>query len=180
MLARYVMEDAPPVPIQYSPWVTANLTLDRLPRETGLDLAWDNVIFDSPSLGYVVATHMTLKSRIDRSVWTWYMALSKGSPQQNRANLLQQPWTYWRDFILDDLSRAHPDIRQCVSRIDVMRLGHAMARPVPGAMFSEARVRLTRPHGRILFAHSDVSGFSVFEEAQYRGVQAADRAIKLV
>jgi hypothetical protein len=28
-----------------------------------------------------------------------------------------------------------------------------------------------------LFANSDVSGFSIFEEAQYRGVQAADRAL---
>ena len=39
---------------QYSPWVTANLTLDRLPKERGLDLAWDNVMYDSHSLGYVV------------------------------------------------------------------------------------------------------------------------------
>ena len=55
------MEDAPPVTTQYSPWVTANLTLDRMPRERGLDLAWDNVIYDSQSLGYVVATHMSLR-----------------------------------------------------------------------------------------------------------------------
>ena len=135
MLAKYLMEDSPTVAIQYSPWVTANLTLDRLPRERGLDLAWDNVMFDSSSLGYVVATHMTLKSRIDRSVWTWYAALTDGTPQQNRSLLLQKPWEYWRDFILQDLSRAHPDIRQCVSQIDVMRIGHAMARPVPGAIF---------------------------------------------
>jgi hypothetical protein len=123
---------------------------------------------------------MTLKSRIDRSVWTWYAALSEGTPQQNRAMLLQKPWLYWREYILDDLSRAHPDIRQCVTRVDVMRIGHGMARPVPGSMFSESRLRLTEPHGRVLFAHSDVSGFSVFEEAQYRGVKAADRALRLI
>jgi hypothetical protein len=172
MLARYLLEGAPPVATQYSPWVTANLTLDRLPRERGLDLAWDNVIYDSPSLGYVVATHMTLQSRIDRSVWTWYAAV------ENRKMLLDKPWEYWRDYILQDLSRAHSDIRDCVSRIDVMRFGHAMARPVPGSIFSDTRVRLTKPHGRVLFAHSDVSGFSVFEEAQYRGVLAADRAMR--
>jgi protoporphyrinogen oxidase len=173
MLAKYLMEDAPPVTTQYSPWVTANLTLDRMPRESGLDLAWDNVIYDSPSLGYVVATHMTLRSRIDKSVWTWYAAVD------NRRILLEQPWEYWRDYILKDLSRAHPDIRDCVSRIEVMRFGHAMARPVPGSIFSGDRLRLTKPHGRVLFAHSGVSGFSVFEEAQYRGVVAADQALRM-
>jgi protoporphyrinogen oxidase len=171
MLAKYLMEEAPPVATQYSPWVTANLTLDRMPRERGLDLAWDNVIFDSPSLGYVVATHMTLRSRIEKSVWTWYAAVN------DRRMLLDKPWDYWRDYIVQDLSRAHPDIRECVSRIEVMRFGHAMARPTPGSIFSDTRVRYTKPYGRVLFAHADVSGFSVFEEAQYRGVTAADRAL---
>lgn len=177
MLARHLLENAPRVTIQYSPWVTANLSLDHLPREKGLDLAWDNVVYGAASLGYVVATHMTLRSRIDRSVWTWYTALSGGSPAAKRAKLLQDSWQTWRDTILQDLSSPHPDIRNCVSRIDVMRIGHAMARPVPGSMFSEERMRLTKPQGRIHFAHSDVSGFSVFEEAQYRGVQAADRIL---
>ena len=31
--------------------------IDRLPRERGIELAWDNVIYDSPALGYVVATY---------------------------------------------------------------------------------------------------------------------------
>ena len=59
-------------------------------------------------------------------------------------------------YILNDLARAHPDIRECVSRIDVMRFGHAMARPVPGSIFSEvadtiheaARSSLVRALGR--------------------------------
>lgn len=174
MLAKYIMEDAPAVSTQYSPWVTANLTLDRMPKERGVDLAWDNVIYGSASLGYVAATHMSLRSRVERSVWTWYSAV------QDRAMLLRSTWQQWRDVILDDLSRAHPDIRECVSRIDVMRFGHAMARPVPGSIFSEPRMRLTKPHGRVVFAHSDVSGFSVFEEAQYRGVKAADQVLRFV
>ncbi len=32
--------------------------------------------------------------------------------------------------------------------------------------------------GNLLFANSDLSGFSIFEEAQYRGVKAADRALQ--
>ena len=76
-----------------------------------------------------------------------------------------------------DLERVHRDIRQCVSRIDIMRMGHAMARPKIGTIFSSERQSLRKPKGRILFANSDLSGFSIFEEAQYRGIASADRAL---
>jgi len=56
-------------------------------------------------------------------------------------------------------------------------IGHAMARPVPGFLGSESRRRLASASGPILYANSDLSGFSIFEEAQYRGVTAADRAL---
>jgi hypothetical protein len=177
-LLRYVSEQAPDTSAMvYSPWVTANVTLDRMPREHKSELAWDNVIYDSPSLGYVVATHQSLRSQIDRSVWTWYYALAGAKPQDVRRMLLEKDWTYWKEMVLNDLERAHPDIRQCVSRIDVMRLGHAMARPVVGWMQNPARRSLATWGDRVVLAHSDLSGFSIFEEAQYHGVRAADRMI---
>jgi hypothetical protein len=37
-----------------------------------------------------------------------------------------------------------------------------------------------KPLGNIFFANSDLSGFSIFEEAQYRGVEAAKSALRLV
>jgi len=179
-LAPYVCQDAPPVRFVYSPWLTANLTLDRLPAEHGFETAWDNVIYDSPALGYVVATHQSLRTHIDRTVWTFYWSLAEGPPAENRALLLAKDWGHWKEAILSDLERAHPDIRQCVSRIDILRLGHAMARPVPGFLGSEQRRRLTESSGNLLFANSDLSGFSIFEEAQYRGVKAAERALERV
>jgi len=160
---------------EYSPWLTANLTVDRPPRGAGtLERAWDNVVAHSPTLGYVDATHQTLRSHVDRTVWTFYWALAEGSPSANRALLLEKDWHYWSEAILRDLERVHPDIRSCVSRIDIMRMGHAMARPVVGSIFDSQRRDLARRQGRLLFANSDVSGFSIFEEAQYRGVEAAE------
>jgi hypothetical protein len=177
-LAPYMIEGAPPAAgFVYSPWLTANLTLDRLPAEKGAETAWDNVVYDSPALGYVVATHMSLRSHIDRTVWTFYWSLADRAPGEARALLLEKDWAYWREAILNDLSRAHPDIRNCVSRIDVMRMGHAMARPAPGFLASETRRYFASGAGPIFFANSDLSGFSIFEEAQYRGVTAADRAL---
>jgi hypothetical protein len=176
-LASYLMQGLAPWHGQYSPWLTANLTLDRLPEEKGVPLAWDNVLQASPSLGYVVATHQHLRSRVDRSVWTYYWALADGPPGDNRRLLLTRDWNYWKEAILRDLERAHPDIRACVSRIDIMRLGHAMIRPVPGFLSSELRSRVASAAGRFVYANSDLSGISIFEEAQYRGVLAADRIL---
>jgi phytoene dehydrogenase-like protein len=177
-LAQYLIEDAPRAEgFQYSPWLTANLTLDRLPNEKGAEPAWDNVIYDSPTLGYVNATHMTLATHVDRTVWTFYWSLAEFTPVEARKLLLSTDWSYWKEAILNDLARAHPDIRQCVTHIDIMRIGHAMARPSPGLIFSPDRERWLKPLGNIYFANSDLSGFSIFEEAQYRGVEAARRAL---
>jgi hypothetical protein len=176
--AHYVVEGAPRSSFTYSPWLTANLTLDRIPTEAGIEPAWDNVIYDSPSLGYVIATHMSTHSRIDRTVWTYYWALTEGAPVQQRAELLARDWDYWKEAILRDLERAHPDIRQCVSRVDIMRLGHAMARPVPGFLGSAERRQWIRSAGPVIYANSDLSGLSIFEEAQYRGIKAADAALR--
>jgi hypothetical protein len=171
-LAPYIVEGAANPGFVYSPWLTANLTLDRVPSE---DTAWDNVIYDSPALGYVNATHMSLKSQIDRTVWTFYWALAHKPPAEMRKLLLEKDWMYWREAILHDLSRAHPNIRECVSRIDIMRIGHAMRRPVPGFL---GEMDVQPKKGPLIYANSDLSGFSIFEEAQYRGVTAAERALR--
>jgi hypothetical protein len=179
-LGPYLIEGMPPLyDFEYSPWLTANLTLDRIPASYG-DLTWDNVFMDSPTLGYVDATHQTLRTHIDRTVWTFYWALAEGQAAQNRQLLLSRDWSYWKEAILHDLEHVHTDIRKCVSRIDIMRMGHAMARPKPGAIFSPERLKLREPQGRIFFANSDLSGFSIFEEAQYRGITAAQAVLRRV
>ena len=178
-LAPYLIEGMAPLhDFEYSPWLTANLTLERLPSSYGGDPTWDNVFMESPTLGYVDATHQSLRTHVDRAVWTFYWALADGTPAQNRQLLLDRDWNYWKEAILHDLESVHRDIRQCVSRIDIMRMGHAMARPKVGAIFSEERRKLRSNRGRILFANSDLSGFSIFEEAQYRGITAAGKVLR--
>jgi hypothetical protein len=173
-LAPYLIEDFPRLhDFVYSPWLTANLTLERLPDSKGAEPSWDTVFMDSPTLGYVDAMHQSLRTHVDRTVWTFYWALADGAPAQNRQLLLEKDWDYWKEAILHDLERVHSNIRQCVSRIDIMRMGHAMVRPANGSIFSDERRRLKRKDGRIFFANSDLSGISIFEEAQFHGVEAA-------
>lgn len=177
LVSSRVVEGLPPADVAYSPWITANLTLERWPRETSFPPAWDNVLFDSPALGYVIATHQHLRRVQPRSVWTYYWSLAHGAPADVRRWLLSATWAELRDRILADLSRAHPDIGACVTRVDIWRLGHAMVRPTPGFLSSAARQATRARQERLYFAHSDVSGLPLFEEAQYRGVTAADMAL---
>jgi phytoene dehydrogenase-like protein len=181
-IAHYVVEGTPPADgFVYSPWLTANLTLDRMPDQRGAEQAWDNVIYGSPTLGYVDATHMSIATAPqERTVWTFYWSLAEYAPADGRRALLARDWRWWSNAILADLERAHPDIRDCVSRIDIMRLGHAMIRPAVGFITSENRKRWLTPHDRLYYANSDLSGLSLFEEAQYRGVTAAERVLRSI
>jgi glycine/D-amino acid oxidase-like deaminating enzyme len=178
-LGSYLIEGAASFhDFSYSPWLTANLTLERQPNSKGSEPSWDTVFMDSPTLGYVDATHQSLRTHIDRTVWTFYWALVDGTPTQNRQLLLEKDWNYWKEAILHDLERVHSNIRECVSRVDIMRMGHAMVRPTVGSIFSDERRRLKQRGGRILFSNSDLSGISIFEEAQFHGVEAAQTVLQ--
>ena len=163
----------------YAPWLTANLHLSDFPEERhGAPPAWDNVFYDSHGLGYVTATHQLIRRHLPGTVFTYYRALHDVTPAEGRRLLLETPREAWAEGILAELERAHPDIRRLTTRLDVFRNGHAMRRPVPGSLFHGQRQKLANfRHPRIALAHADLSGFSLFEEAQYRGVVAAERMI---
>ena len=109
------------------------------------------MIFDSPGLGYVVATHQSLKTFIPETVWMYYWSLANATPREARTWLLQQDWPTLRDRALADLSRAHPDLADCVTRIDICRMGHAMIRPTPGISCLDGTARPARRLVRALF-----------------------------
>jgi protoporphyrinogen oxidase len=166
---------APPAHLdatEYGSWMVANLTLRGRPTSRGFGLAWDNVLYDSPSLGYVVATHQS--GRDDGpTVLTYYLPFLDDDPRLGRRRLLATSWDEWVARILADLERAHAGLHDLVETVDVYLWGHAMVRPRPGFLWSEALAASARPLGRIRFAHTDLSGMALFEEAQYWGLRAA-------
>jgi monoamine oxidase len=185
-VAARVVENPPPAlrqaaaTLRYAPWLVANIHLKAaLHDRPGAAPSWDNVIYSADTvtsgLGYVDAMHQSLQAVPGATVLTHYRAF--GIEAAQRKNLYEQPWTHWRDTVLAELSLPHPDLPGKVTRIDVMRYGHAMSTPVPGVRSSPALRALQKPlqapWPRLQFAHSDVSGYSVFEEAFTHGHAAA-------
>lgn len=161
---------------QYSSWVVANLTLKERLAEPTFPLAWDNVLYDSKGLGYVVATHQTGRD-FGPTVLTYYLPLLDDTPAREREVLLGAEWRHWVDVVLSDLSRAHPDLGSKLASVDVWRWGHAMVRPTPGLLRGDVLAQARQPVGAIHFANTDLSGMALFEEAQHWGVQAAEEVL---
>lgn len=182
-VARHVIRpwrDKPPAHLpafEYGSWMVANLRLRDRPREDGLPLAWDNVPYESPSLGYVPATH---QRGLDHgpSVFTYYYPLCAGDARSERQRLLSLGRDEWAEITLTDLGRLHEDLRDLTTRLDVMRWGHAMIRPRPGFVWSADRRAASQPYRNVHFAHSDLSGVALFEEAFYHGVRAAEEVLR--
>ncbi len=164
----------------YAPWIVANLTLSGRPKDRGFPMAWDNVLYDSRSLGYVVATHQTGHQTgrdYGPTVLTWYHAFAAEEPKAAREKLFAMTWEDVASAVLADLTKAHPDLPNLVTRLDVMRWGHAMLRPAPGFFASEARKLPEEPSGGVRFAHTD-TGLPLFEDAQDAGVCAAESILR--
>ena len=171
--------EAPPrhlAEFEYGAWMVANLLLTNRPGGRGFPLCWDNVLYESPGLGYVSATH---QRGLDYgpTIWTYYYPLCDGNARTARTRLLGLDWSACADVALGDLQQAHPEIRTLVERLDVMRWGHAMIRPRPRFVWGGARAAAAQPYRGIHFANADLSGVGLFEEALYHGVRAAEEVL---
>ena len=184
--------------LQWAPWAVTNIHLNApLADRPGAAPAWDNVIYGDSNpggLGYVDASHQKLDPRPRPTVLTYYQAL--GDVAEARQQLATQGAEHWGRAALAALAGPHPDVLQHATRVQVTRYGHAMSIPVPGIQTFLSQIGLQGTPGkrklllngerqralptpataRLAFAHSDWSGYSVFEEAFTRGHAAGLRA----
>jgi hypothetical protein len=59
-----------------------------------------------------------------------------------------------------------------------MRWGHAMISPRTGFMWGGEREKATKPFRNIHFAHSDLGGIAIFEEAFHYALRATEEILK--
>jgi monoamine oxidase len=170
--------------ISYSPWMVANLTVKGLVERTGAPFSWDNVLYDSASLGYVNATQQLIqqKAKDTRINLTYYLPLTTAATAaEERTKAIKVTHEEWVARIIEDLKVPHPNIEVAIEKVDIMVWGHAMAQPLPGMIHGKIRKQLKQPvNNKIFFAHTDLAGISVFEEAFYQGIDAARQVVKLL
>jgi len=162
---------------QHNAWFVANLFLKDRPKPRfarDFPMAWDNVLYESPGLGYVTATH---QKGIDygRTILTYYYPMCH--EPDGRTKLFNYDRKQLADVCMTDLARAHPDIYELTERLDVMRWGHAMISPRPNFIWSGIRDKAIKPYRNVHFAHTDLSGIALFEEAFYHGLRAAGEMV---
>ncbi len=166
---------------QYAPWMVANIVTDEVEERSGQPLSWDNVIYGSESLGYVDATHQLLQQHTVKKNLTYYLPLTKMNPVDERNQAQNKKHEEWVKQIISELKLVHPNIESAVKEINITLWGHAMVQPVPGMIHGNLRKELARSIGNsIHFAHTDISGISIFEEAFYQGLEAAKKVIQYV
>jgi hypothetical protein len=179
------LNDQPPEYIhklKYMPWMVANVSVRSLPRGNGVPPAWENVSFYSTSMGYVNATHQNLSLFSKETVLTYYLPLDGvgpgNDPKLARKVAQGKSHSEWVELVAADLESIHPGIRNEIMKVDVWIWGHGMVSPSIQFLWSEDRKNMKNSlNERLHFAHSDMSGISIFEEAQYRGVRAAQRVL---
>lgn len=176
----YLLPERTPVAkeFHYAPWLLATLTVTDLDDNNSYPLCWDNVIYGAKGLGYIYNQHESLGQIQEKKVITYYYSFSTNDLKKSRKELLIKSEDYWKELIINDLKIAHPDIEKVVQEIDIQRIGHGMISPVPGFLFGNARTEASRAiENKIFFAHSDLSGISIFEEAFHQGINAVNKML---
>ncbi len=171
------------------PWTIANVLLRRPPAERPAadddghpsELAWDSIVHGSPALGFVHAQHQSI--RIDTtgpvvmSAYRAFVPRERDAAQALEA-LLAAPGEpdprAWLALVGLDLESAYGHrVWRDVVRVEVTVRGHGIAAPSPGFLESPLLAALRAASGPVRYAHSELSGYSVFEEAAWWGLRAA-------
>lgn len=162
---------------EYAPWLTATIVVKKIPLSEGAPLSWDNVIHNGFGLGYIYNQHQHLHQYKPPFVLTYYAALSEKDLMTERRNLYSKSDEYWKSIILSDLEKAHYGITNEIESIEIHKKGHGMISPFPNFIFSEKLKQASQNTKNLYFAHSDLSGISIFEEAFHQGINAAKKLI---
>lgn len=164
--------------IESSPWAVINITLNADFASTrGIPLSWDNIIYGAENLGYVHAQHQAIRLPNQDTVITLYYCFCKQTPALERQKIQRWNEDDWKTFVIDELKQAHPNIKHYMSNIEVWIWGHGMVLPAVGLKKKLLKIKHEYSSKRILFAHTDYSGISIFEEAFHQGLSAANQIL---
>jgi hypothetical protein len=167
--------------INYAPWAVANITIENFSSSGLQDFSWDNVPYGMPSVGYVYAGHQQTKREDNARVITFYLPLCDREPRISRLAAYARNYEQWLDIIIPELEYMHPGITSMIAAVEVWVWGHGMVVPAVNYIWGPERQKAQQPvDNKIFFAHTDLSGISLFEEGFHQGIRAAKSILKEV
>ncbi|MDB5151113.1 MAG: FAD-dependent oxidoreductase [Mucilaginibacter sp.] len=142
-------------------------------------LCWDNVAYNTPSVGYVNANQQDIKLVEAKKVITYYLPLCDKEPRLARLAAYTRTYEQWLDIVISEMEQMHPGITEHIEQADMWLWGHGMIAPSVNYIWGDNRERAkTAMNNQIFFAHTDLSGISIFEEAFHQGIRAAQQVIE--
>jgi hypothetical protein len=164
--------------LNYSPWFIANITINNLPQSKGAGLCWDNVAFNTASVGYLNSNHQHVNNFENKRVLTYYLPLCDYEPRVARLAAYTRTYHQWLDIIMPELEYMHPGITACIEEVDCWVWGHGMIAPQVNYIWGADRKSAQQTvNDCLFFAHTDLSGISIFEEAFHQGIKAAKNVL---
>jgi hypothetical protein len=126
-----------------------------------------------------VSTHQLIRvAKPERTAFSAYQALSAKTPTAARQWLQQASQEELVDEAATDLLNVYgPELWRLAESLHITLRGHAMASPAPGFLHNSGLAALREGAPGLHFAHADLSGLSIFEEASWWGWQAASRIL---
>jgi hypothetical protein len=182
-VAQKIIDPALPYAFEYvkelphSPWMVAAITLDNIPEARGMDLCWDNVAYKQRSLGYIFDQHQELDRKDEKKVLSLYFTFNEDDPKKARSRISNFSEQDWEKLVYEEMELMHPGVSEFIEEIDVFIWGHGMIMPKKGLIKGGILKGLAKPiDNKLFFAHSDLAGYSTFEEAFDQGLTAFKQA----
>ncbi|MCC7297539.1 MAG: NAD(P)/FAD-dependent oxidoreductase [Bacteroidia bacterium] len=164
-------------PSNYHPWLVDTIQLKAEFFEEQKP-AWDNVLYGSPSLGYIFNGHQETALPVQNRNITFFHAFSSQNPAETRKYLENSSNQHLLSGVLRDLEKMHLNITQQIISHHLHIWGHGMVSPGINSLWNPKRIESQKAPLRMAFAHTDISGISIFEEGFYQGIQAANKILK--
>ncbi len=161
----------------HQPWWVATIEITPFSDFSGAPLAWDNIIFEHETLGYIHNLNQQMSRPNGNTLLTFYKALNQNEAKKLRAEYLQKSDEALKEEILDQIRSIYPDIENHIQYMEVRLWGHGMVSPGINYLTNPKRLKQQKSFQHIHFAHTDDVGFSLFEEAFDLGFQLANQLV---
>lgn len=157
-------------------WLVSNILLKKSARHYASKFCWDNVICDSPSVGFIYANFLDQDPE-KQAALTHFVPVSS-LLNWNLKTFYSQSLNQLQEIVFSDFQRALPELIPEFEEVIFRRIAHAMSLCPPGFILPSMSDTSHQLLPGFFTANCDQYGLPLFEEAFQAGVDAAREALE--